>query len=154
MKNIQKKTKMSSPDRQAILNEHFRSRGLSRKNTAKALKSFDKSRRVFTECAKIRGSRPYNIGGRMLHNATRGSRTQVWNGTAHHTCGGMLKKGQLMRHPKTNRIVSVAKRRAGLQRWKMMSPSVKAAFKANMGRGFGHKSGYNLRPKSRKARGF
>lgn len=147
---------MSSPDRQAILNEHFKSAGLSRKNAAKAARSYDRKRRVITECAKIRGSRPFYVGNKMMFNATRGSRAQVMHGTAHHTCGGMLKKGDLTRHPKTGKIVSLARRRAGLKRWKMMSASAKAAFKANMGRGFGKKSthSYNLRPNSRKARGF
>ena len=79
---------MSSPDRQAILNEYFKNSGLSRKRASEAIKSYDKSRksaskatksndnyrRVMTECAKVVGSRPYYVGDRIKHKATRGSR--------------------------------------------------------------------------------
>ena len=117
----------SSPDRSKILGEYFNSRGMSR---FKASKKYENTERVFTPCAKVRGARPYNMGGRILHRATRGSRAQVLHGTAHHTCGG-LKRGQLYQHKKTKRIVSLAKREAGLRAWANMSKETKAIFLAN-----------------------
>lgn len=40
-----------------------------------------------------------------MHEQTIGSRAQVFNGTAHHTSGGLLKK-DLKQNPKTLEIVS------------------------------------------------
>jgi len=135
---------VESPDRAAILQDYFgkssdNKYGMSRKNAAKAARSYSRVRRkILTPCAQVRGARPYNMGGKVLFNATRGSRSQVMNGTAHHSCSG-LKKGDYTRNPKTGRIVSVKKRAAGLRRWKMMDPETKAKWMANAGRGFGPK---------------
>lgn len=46
-----------------------------------------------------------------MHERTVGSRAQVYNGTAHHTSGGLTKK-DLKKNPKTGEIVSKAKSRA------------------------------------------
>jgi hypothetical protein len=70
----------------------------------------------------------------------------VMHGTAHHDCSGRS-KGDFVRHPKTNRIVSLAKRRAGLKSWKNMSPETKAKFLANRFQKKSH--GYKLRPRTR-----
>jgi len=43
-----------------------------------------------------------------MHDQTIGSRAQVFNGTAHHTTGGLVKK-DLKKNPKTGEIVSKAK---------------------------------------------
>jgi hypothetical protein len=43
-----------------------------------------------------------------MHDQTIGSRAQVFNGTAHHTTGGLVKK-DLKKNPKTGEIVSRAK---------------------------------------------
>jgi len=43
-----------------------------------------------------------------MHDQTIGSRAQVYNGTAHHTTGGLTKK-DLKKNPKTGEIVSKAK---------------------------------------------
>lgn len=43
-----------------------------------------------------------------MHDQTVGSRAQVYNGTAHHTSGGLTKK-DLKKNPKTGEIVSKAK---------------------------------------------
>ena len=128
----------------AILRNYLKSTGMSGKKAAKAARSYDRIRRVKTPCAKERGSNPYRVSGKVLFNATRGSRVQVMNGTAHHTCSG-LRKGAYMRHPKTGAIVSVKKRQAGLKRWRMMDKATKAKFMSNAGRGFGPRHGYNLR---------
>jgi hypothetical protein len=50
----------------------------------------------------------YNINGKTYKELS-GSRVQVWNKTAHHTLGGLTRKG-LMRN-KWGRIVSAAKHR-------------------------------------------
>lgn len=92
-------------------------------------------RRVMTKYAPKRGSRPVWKGDRVAFNATRGSKVQVFHGTAHHTSGG-LTKSDLTRNPKTHAIVSLSRRRAGMKRWKEMSAEDKMKFKANMGRGF------------------
>lgn len=44
----------------------------------------------------------------MTHTQAVGSRAQVFNGTAHHTSGGLEKK-DLKKNPKTGEIVSKAK---------------------------------------------
>jgi hypothetical protein len=41
----------------------------------------------------------------MTHTQAVGSRAQVYNGTAHHTSGGLVKK-DLKKNPKTGEIVS------------------------------------------------
>jgi hypothetical protein len=43
-----------------------------------------------------------------MHDQVIGSRAQVYNGTAHHTTGGLTKK-DLKKNPKTGEIVSKAK---------------------------------------------
>lgn len=43
-----------------------------------------------------------------MHDQAIGSRAQVYNGTAHHTTGGLVKK-DLKKNPKTGEIVSKAK---------------------------------------------
>ncbi len=43
-----------------------------------------------------------------MHDQAIGSRAQVFNGTAHHTSGGLTKK-DLKKNPKTGEIVSKAK---------------------------------------------
>lgn len=43
-----------------------------------------------------------------MHDQAIGSRAQVFNGTAHHTTGGLTKK-DLKKNPKTGEIVSKAK---------------------------------------------
>ena len=43
-----------------------------------------------------------------MHEQAVGSRAQVFNGTAHHTSGGLTKK-DLKKNPKTGEIVSRAK---------------------------------------------
>ena len=43
-----------------------------------------------------------------MHDQAIGSRAQVFNGTAHHTTGGLVKK-DLKKNPKTGEIVSKAK---------------------------------------------
>lgn len=43
-----------------------------------------------------------------MHDQAVGSRAQVFNGTAHHTTGGLTKK-DLKKNPKTGEIVSKAK---------------------------------------------
>jgi len=43
-----------------------------------------------------------------MHDQAIGSRAQVYNGTAHHTTGGLTKK-DLKKNPKTGEIVSKAK---------------------------------------------
>ena len=43
-----------------------------------------------------------------MHDQAIGSRAQVWNGTAHHTSGGLTKK-DLKLNPKTGELVSKAK---------------------------------------------
>jgi hypothetical protein len=56
-----------------------------------------------------------------------GSKVQVWNGTAKHTAGGLVKK-DLMRHK--NRIVSKKKHAAGKKAIKHL---VKLGYKAKKG---------------------
>ena len=47
----------------------------------------------------------YHIGG-GTYDLLKGSRRQVWNGTAYETKGGCLKKSDLKYNPKTHRIIS------------------------------------------------
>jgi len=68
------------------------------------------------------------------------------NGTVHHTCSGKV-KSDFIRDKKTKRIVSKAKRAAGLKSWKNMSKETKAKFLANRFKKKTHN--YNLRPGTR-----
>ena len=121
-----------SPDRSKILGQYFKSQVMSRNSVKNAVRRYQDTRRVFTPCAKKRGSRHFKIGDRIVHRATRGSRVQVYRGTAHHTCG-MSKKSTFTQHPVTGRIVSKKRRLNGLKAYKSMSPETKAKFLANQG---------------------
>ena len=66
-----------------------------------------------------------------MHSITKGSKAQVWHGTALKTAGG-LEKSDLMMN-KHKRIVSKKKHSIGkkLMKKMMKSPSMKKIFKAN-----------------------
>lgn len=71
-------------------------------------------------------------GGRRTRKASRmpmrGSKAQVWHGTAHHTTGGLTKKDLMM--TKNGRIVSRKKHALGK---KALRRLVKAGYKAKKG---------------------
>ena len=71
-----------------------------------------------------------------MHDQTIGSRAQVFNGTAHHTSGGLTKK-DLKKNPKTGEIVSKAKS-AGEKKnpWIVAVAKAKKALKIKKGGDF------------------
>jgi hypothetical protein len=71
-----------------------------------------------------------------MHDQTIGSRAQVFNGTAHHTTGG-LTKSDLKKNPKTGEIVSKAKS-AGEKKnpWIVAVAKAKKALKIKKGGAF------------------
>ena len=71
-----------------------------------------------------------------MHDQTIGSRAQVFNGTAHHTTGGLTKK-DLKKNPKTGEIVSKAKS-AGEKKnpWIVAVAKAKKALKIKKGGDF------------------
>lgn len=77
-----------------------------------------------------------------------GSRRQVWNGSAHHTTGG-LTKSDLYFNPKTRRIVSKAKHAAGKNR--RTNNLVKAGWTARKGK-FGAVRMSAMSPAARRSR--
>lgn len=60
----------------------------------------------------------------MTHTQAVGSRAQVFNGTAHHTSGGLVKK-DLKKNPKSGEIVSKDKAKG-----EKKNPWIKAVAKA------------------------
>jgi hypothetical protein len=71
-----------------------------------------------------------------MHDQVIGSRAQVYNGTAHHTTGGLTKK-DLKKNPKTGEIVSKAKS-AGEKKnpWIVAVAKAKKALKIKKGGDF------------------
>ena len=96
--------------------------------------------RIITDCAPIHGSHAYEDGN-IKHIATRGTRAQVMNGTAHHTCSGpgytkeLFRKLRVGNDPETGRgiykIISVNRHLAGKAGWRIMHPDHRALMEAN-----------------------
>lgn len=71
-----------------------------------------------------------------MHDQSIGSRAQVYNGTAHHTSGGLTKK-DLKKNPKTGEIVSKAKSAAEKKNpWIVAVAKAKKALKIKKGGDF------------------
>jgi hypothetical protein len=95
-------------------------------------------KRIITPCAPNKGShRVYDKDGYLEFHAKRGSKAQVFNGTARRTCGSGLYKGDLTKN-KFGKIVSLKKQRIGRANYKklMKNKSFKEAWAAHKGQGF------------------
>jgi hypothetical protein len=88
-----------------------------RRRTRKASKNAKASRSKASRSKASRGKMPM-----------RGSKAQVWHGTAHHTAGGLMKKDLMM--TKNGRIVSRKKHALGK---KALRRLVRAGYKAKKG---------------------
>jgi hypothetical protein len=90
--------------------------------TAKAAKAANAKN---AKAANAKATRSKVSRGKM---PMRGSKAQVWHGTAHHTAGGLMKKDLMM--TKNGRIVSRKKHVLGK---KALRRLVKAGYKAKKG---------------------
>ena len=93
-----------------------------RRRTRKASKTANNAN---AKAANAKATRSKAPRGKM---PMRGSKAQVWHGTAHHTTGGLMKKDLMM--TKNGRIVSRKKHALGK---KALRRLVKAGYKAKKG---------------------
>ena len=93
-----------------------------RRRTRKASKTANNAKAANANAKATRSKAPR---GKM---PMRGSKAQVWHGTAHHTTGGLMKKDLMM--TKNGRIVSRKKHALGK---KALRRLVKAGYKAKKG---------------------
>jgi hypothetical protein len=96
-----------------------------RRRTRKASKTAKAANAKNAKAANAKATRSKVSRGKM---PMRGSKAQVWHGTAHHTAGGLMKKDLMM--TKNGRIVSRKKHVLGK---KALRRLVKAGYKAKKG---------------------